>query len=264
MLTTTLRPSGGTARVAGHDVVAEPHEVRRRIGVVFQGPSLELQLSARQNLRFHAKLYGVPRAEQRVQDMLRWAELEARAHEPVYNFSGGMRRRLELARAVLHGPEVLFLDEPTIGLDPQARLHTWGLLQSLQKEGGMALLLTTHDMAEADRLAQRVAIMDHGKVLADDTPRALKDALGREVVELRLAGPAAKAAERLQRVPGVLKVEQQGSVARVHVARLESALPRIVEVATSDGSALEGMELHRPTLEDVFIERTGRALREGA
>jgi ABC-2 type transport system ATP-binding protein len=264
MLTTMLPLTSGTATVAGHDVRSAPQRVRASIGVVFQGPSLELQLTARQNLRFHAMLYGVPRATwaPRAERLLALTELAARADEKVFNFSGGMRRRLEIARALLHGPSVVFLDEPTIGLDPQARRHTWDFLQKLQEDTGMGVLLTTHDMQEADVLAERVAIIDHGKLVAVDTPDALKGQMGEGMVVLRFDGPAEKVAARLRAVAGVREVQVDGKTARVRVARPERALPAMLEAAAGDGIALEEMDVRKPTLEDVFIARTGHQLRD--
>lgn len=267
MLTTLLRPTSGTASVAGHDILAEPHAVRRAIGVVFQGPSLELTLTARQNLRYHARLYKMDRAlaERRMAELLQVVELDKRADEQVHKFSGGMRRRLEVARGVLHQPHVLFLDEPTIGLDPQARLHVWDLLTRLQEEEHMALLLTTHHMEEAERLADRVAIMDHGRLLQVDTPARLRAALGEEVVRLRVARgkQALSKALEARRGNGLIQgVQWKGDEAHVRVASAERVLPEILGLVERSGARLINLEVHRPTLEDVFIARTGKALRD--
>ncbi|MCA1814348.1 MAG: ABC transporter ATP-binding protein [Halobacteriales archaeon] len=267
MLTTLLAPSAGSARIAGHDVVAEPHEVRTRIGVVFQGPSLDAQLSARQHLRFHARLYHMPRdrALARTDELLRLVELEQRADERVSRLSGGMRRRVEIARALMHRPKVLFLDEPTVGLDPQARRHVWDMLERLQREEGTAVLLTTHHMEEAERLARRVGIMDHGKLLDVAEPAGLKAALGAEVVHLRVAAgqkALAAALARLQGKQGIGAAVWRGDTAEVPVAAADAAVPALLEVVATSGARLASFEVRRPSLEDVFIARTGRALRD--
>ncbi len=177
MLTTILKPSGGTILVDGHDPVASPHEVRRSIGIVFQDPSLDDELTAFENMELHAVLYGLPREGRRekIDEFLRFVELLDRRDDIVEKFSGGMLRRLELARALLHEPQVLFLDEPTAGLDPQTRNHIWSYIQSLSKEHGTTVFFTTHYMEEADRVAEEIAIIDHGKIVARGAPEKLKE-----------------------------------------------------------------------------------------
>jgi ABC-2 type transport system ATP-binding protein len=180
MLCTLLRPTAGTAKVGGFDVRRQPDEVRRAIGLVFQDPSLDDKLTAWENLKFHALLYDVPRLEfkERTQEMLRLVGLEEHARRPVETFSGGMKRRLEIARGLLHRPKVLFLDEPTLGLDPQTRRHLWDHIRGLREREGVTIFLTTHYMEEADALCDRVAIIDRGKIVALDTPEALKAQVG--------------------------------------------------------------------------------------
>src|SRR5512146_553426 len=189
MLCTILKPTSGTATVNGYDLVREPHKVRKSIGIVFQDPSIDDRLTARENLVMHANLYGVPASEQRdrINRILKLVELEDRANDLLRTYSGGMRRRLELGRGLIHYPKVLFLDEPTVGLDPQTRDHIWKYIKELKQAHDITVVLTTHYMDEADRLSDRIAIMDHGKIAVLDTPAKLKDTLEGDVVVVRSA-----------------------------------------------------------------------------
>jgi ABC-2 type transport system ATP-binding protein len=177
MLTTLMRPTGGTVELDGLDPQRHPHEARRRFGIVFQDPSLEWELTAYENMEIHGVLYGVPRklGRERTERLLRLFELWERRNEPVKRFSGGMKRRLEIARGLLHTPKILFLDEPTLGLDPQSRNQLWTHIKHLNETEGVTVFLTTHYMDEADRVAQRIAIIDHGKIAAQGTPAQLKE-----------------------------------------------------------------------------------------
>ena len=191
MLTTLLKPSEGEAKVCGYDVVKQPDLVRRSIGVVFQEPALDDQLTGRENLDFHARLYGLNKREreERIEEVLKLVGLADRADELVKNYSGGMRRRLEIARGFIHHPRILFLDEPTLGLDVQTRRAIWNYIMKLNKKEGITIFLTTHYLEEADRLSDRVAIIDNGKILAVDSPRKLKDMIGSDVITLRCSEP---------------------------------------------------------------------------
>ncbi|MCW5873348.1 MAG: ATP-binding cassette domain-containing protein [Anaerolineales bacterium] len=262
MLTTLLRPSAGTARVAGYDVAAQPHEVRRCIGVVFQGPSLDEQLTARENLDFHARIYNLPRAvfRQRSDELLALVELAERQHEPVRNFSGGMRRRLELARGLMHQPQVLFLDEPTVGLDPQTRRAMWDYLHTLRQQSGVTIFLTTHYLEEAEG-CDRVAILDSGTLAALDTPAALKATLGGDVLHFRVAD--VQAAEQLLHAEG-LAVRRGPEGLAVEVGDGPQRIPELVAALERGGHAVQAVNLRRPSLEDVFIKLTGRAIRTEA
>ena len=194
MLSTLVKPTSGKAEVAGFDIAAERDAVRRAIGVVFQEPALDIKLTGRENLNFHAMMYGQGRAERklRIDEVLKLVDLEDRAGSLVEDYSGGMKRRLEIARGLTHRPRVLFLDEPTLGLDAQTRRHIWEYIRKLNRENGVTIILTTHYMEEADYLCGRVAIMDHGKFVAMDTPARLKDILGGDVVSIEVEGdPAA-------------------------------------------------------------------------
>ncbi len=185
MLTTLLRPTSGTIRVAGHDPVAEPNEVRRAFGIVFQDPAVDEELTAWENMEFHGVLYGVKRAERRrrIDELLAFVELSDRRNSQVKEFSGGMRRRLEIARGLLHTPRILFLDEPTLGLDPQTRNHMWSYLQTLNAQDATTIFFSTHYMEEAERVAQRIAIIDRGRIVAMGTAQSLKQETGTDSLE---------------------------------------------------------------------------------
>jgi len=262
VLATLVQPDAGQARVAGHDAVTERARVREAIGIVFQEPSLDRELSAREHLDLQARLYHLPDRPRRVADALERMGLAGDADRPVRGYSGGMRRRLEIARGLLHRPRVLFLDEPTLGLDVAARAALWEDLRALHAEGETTLFLTTHAMEEADALCQRVGIVDRGRVVADGTPAALKAALGGDVVILGLDGPEAerraeRARQALARVDGVSRVAP-GSVPgwiRVTVRDGPRRLPALLD-AVRDLDVAE-VELHRPNLEHVFLHHTG-------
>ncbi len=191
MLSTMLKPTSGSATVNGMDIEHNEDGVRKSIGIVFQDQSLDEELTAWENMDFHGRLYRIPGDErkQRITELLALVELEDRKDDIVKTFSGGMRRRLEIARGLLHRPAVLFLDEPTLGLDPQTRNHLWQYIATLNKEHGITIILTTHYMEEADRLCNRIAIIDHGKIIALDTPANLKDGIGGDVVTIKSADP---------------------------------------------------------------------------
>jgi ABC-2 type transport system ATP-binding protein len=200
MLTTVLQPTSGTLRVDGHDPQREQHEVRRSFGIVFQDSSLDEELTGLENMQLHGVLYGLPSAErkQRIEMLLTFVELWDRRNDFVKQYSGGMRRRLEVARALLHKPKILFLDEPTLGLDPQTRNHIWSFIQNLSKEQQVTVLFTTHYMEEADRVADQIAIIDHGKIIAEGTPTFLKEKAQAKTLEdafIALTGHAIRGEE---------------------------------------------------------------------
>jgi ABC-2 type transport system ATP-binding protein len=255
---TLLLPTGGRASVAGLDVVAHPDEVRANIGLVFQDPSLDDQLTARQNLEFHAFIYDVPAAQrkERIDEVLEMVELTDRASSQVRTFSGGMRRRLEIARGVLHTPHVLFLDEPTLGLDPQTRRHIWSYLQELRRRAGITIFMTTHYMDEAE-FCDRIAIIDGGKIVALGTPDELKAMVGGDIVTFSSADSTTAAAE-LGRVFSLAPVIDNGTV-RVEVADGAGFVPQLVRELSVP---VTSVSFHRPSLDDVFIKLTGHAIRE--
>jgi len=259
ILATLARPDAGEARVLGRDVVTERAEVRRSIGVVFQETSLDRQLSAREQLDLHARLYHLDDRKGRVSRALADAGLESDADRPVGGLSGGMKRRLEVARGLLHAPHLLFLDEPTLGLDVAARAGVWERLRRLRAAGDVTLLLTTHAMEEADALCDEVAIVDRGRVVVQGAPDALKRALGGDVVHLELEREA-DAGERLARVDGVHRVTRDEAVPgrwRVTVEQGSRRLPALLDAVRELG--VVEVELHRPTLEHVFLHHTGHA-----
>ncbi len=258
MLCTLLSPTAGSATVAGYDVVREPSQVRGCIGLVFQEPTLDEYLTAEQNLRFHAYAYGVPRdiRQRSIDELLALVELTDRRKSKVRTFSGGMKRRLEIARGLLHNPRVLFLDEPTLGLDPQTRRHIWDYIMALRKQRKLTIFLTTHYMDEAEN-CDRISIIDHGNIIALDTPDRLKDALGGDIITLKAADNAV--AERELREKYGLSPSLQNGAITFSVAQGEKFLPRLIG---NFETPLVSIGLRRPTLDDVFLKLTGRAIRE--
>jgi ABC-2 type transport system ATP-binding protein len=258
MLVTIQRPTGGWAKVAGLDVAKRPDEVRKHVGIVFQEPSLDTLLTARENLLLHGRLYGVPPAQlpARTKEMLDLVGLADRADDLVKKYSGGMKRRLEIARGLFHRPEVLFLDEPTLGLDPATREKIWEYIRALRDREGTTVVLTTHYMEEADSLCDRIAIIDKGKIATMGTPRELKAALGGDLVTL--TGTPADAQARLAPLAFVKKVEVKGAALILTVENAAHNLPKIL---TAMGP-VESVEIRTPRLEDVFLAHTGRGLRE--
>ncbi|HKX06788.1 MAG TPA: ATP-binding cassette domain-containing protein [Stellaceae bacterium] len=258
MLCTLLRPTSGSGAVAGFDVVREPGAVRAHIGLVFQDPSLDEQLTAKENLDFHAFLYDVPRAirAQRIREVLEMVELADRANSKVNTFSGGMKRRLEIARGILHSPEVLFLDEPTRGLDPQTRSHIWDYLRELRRREGITIFMTTHYMDEAE-FCDRIAIIDMGRIVALGTPDELKARVGGDVITLATADNATSAAELASKF-GLTPAVDNGTL-RIEVSDGAAVIPRLVRDLSAQVTAVT---LRRPSLDDVFLKLTGRAIRE--
>ncbi|HVW19220.1 MAG TPA: ATP-binding cassette domain-containing protein [Solirubrobacteraceae bacterium] len=257
MLCTLTRPTSGSVAVAGFDAAARPKAVRRRIGLVFQDQTLDDQLTAQENLRFHAVLYRVPRHEvdARIAHVLDLVDLADRRHDLVSEFSGGMARRLEIARALLHVPRVLFLDEPTVGLDPQTRALMWDDVLRLREEEGVTVFLTTHYMDEAE-YADRIAIIDHGAIIALDSPQALKATVGADSVEMRTDDDAG-AIDAL-RAAGYRAAPTDDGLC-VFVEHGEDEVATLVEAARAP---VRHVHVHEPTLDDVFLHYTGRAIRE--
>jgi ABC-2 type transport system ATP-binding protein len=265
MLTTLILPTSGTARVAGFDVVREAAQVRRRIGLVPQEVVLEGDLTARQNLLFHGMLYGMSRSEveAKIPELLELVELKERADSKVKTFSGGMKRRLELVKVLLHEPEVIFLDEPTIGLDPQTRRKIWEYIQILNRDRGVTIFLTTHYMEEADYLCDRICIIDHGRILDIDAPERLKDKIGEgDIIEMEVSGNGEKFAEALAKECGCQIKKVEGSRITLSARRGEYALKEIFLLAEKLGVKVTSISVREPTLEDVFIHYTGRGIRE--
>jgi ABC-2 type transport system ATP-binding protein len=258
MLCTLARPTSGTARISGFDVLTHRDDVRRHIGLVFQDPTLDLQLTAEQNLRLHAELYGIDPGVigARMDQMLEMVGLADRRAHPVLTFSGGMKRRLEIARGLMHSPRVLFLDEPTIGLDPQTRNSIWRYIRALQEREGTTIFMTTHYMDEAE-FCDRIAIMDRGEIVVLDTPEALKADVGADRVVLGTADDEAALAALRDRF-GIDAAVAEGAVT-FHVERGEAFVPRLFAEL---GVAITSVAVSRPTLDDVFMRHTGSTIRD--
>ena len=264
MLTAVLSPTAGRATVDGLDVFHQPHELKERIGLVFQESTADQDLTGRENLEVAAALFNVPVRDtpQRVNYLLDRLALADSADRLVKTFSGGMRRRLELAVGIIHSPRVLFLDEPTLGLDPQGRAGFWKIIRDLREETGMTVFLTTHYLDEADGMCDRIAIIDHGKIVATGTPSQLKDQVGGDVVTIRPAGKTDGLEAALRALPGVSSVTTQDGTFRVKCPSGEALIPKAVGVASSLGVGLAGVSLRRPSLDEVFLQFTGREYRE--
>jgi ABC-2 type transport system ATP-binding protein len=263
VLTTRVIPSGGRAFVGGIDVVAHPTLAKQMIGVVSQQNTLDRQLTPWENLYFHGRLFGMGKREskQTADELLEQFQLTRFAKASVYALSGGMAQRLMVARAIFHRPAILFLDEPTAGLDPQGRLALWDLLRELNAQG-QTIMLTTHYMEEADKLCGRVAIMDHGKILALNTPSELKRSVGADTIVTVKADADALAAAFTRRVDGVTRTRTIPGGVELHVKGADRLVPRIVEAAEGEGFALADLSVAEPTLETVFIGLTGKDLRD--
>ena len=258
ILCTLLKPTGGSARICGNDVVKQREQVRRCIGLVFQEPALDEYLNAEQNLRFHAYAYNLPKEirEPRITEVLDLVDLSDWRKKKVQTFSGGMKRRLEIARGLLHNPKVLFLDEPTLGLDPQTRRHIWDFVLQLRRQQNLTIFLTTHYMDEAEN-CDRISVIDHGHIIALDTAEKLKDSLGGDVVTITADDNPAAARELTEKF-NVLPAIQDGHIT-FSVPHGELFLPRLMQ---NFQSRLTSIGIRRPTLDDVFLKLTGRAIRD--
>ena len=257
MLCTIIRPTSGQGILAGFDIAKHPTQVRRKVGIVFQDPTLDTILTGRENLQLHARLYGIP-ARMRgrwIAEMLELVDLTERADDLTKTYSGGMRRRLELARGLLHRPAVLFLDEPTLGLDPQTRARIWEYIRKMAKREETTVMLTTHYMEEAQQICDRIGIIDAGRIIALDTPQNMIDTLGGDIVIIRAYKPPM---DKIRSLPYVSSLATTGDEieitmksAHLHLAELLSLIPDVFSV-----------EMRKPTLNDVFIKLTGRDIRE--
>ena len=261
MLCTLVRPSEGSAQVAGHDIVSERDEVRRNIGLVFQDTTLDGYLTAEQNLQLHAELYGVPRAAvaERLRQVMEMVGLWERRESLVNTFSGGMKRRLEIARGLLHSPRVLFLDEPTVGLDPQTRSSIWSYIRELKTREDITIFLTTHYMDEAE-YCDRIAIMDHGRIIVLDTPAALKASVGTDRVQIETDDDGA-AIDALRERFGIEATVSEGAVTFGVVAG-EHFVPRLFDEWDPAHPPIRGVTVARPSLDDVFMSYTGTTIRD--
>lgn len=259
MLCTIVRPTSGTGVIAGFDIAKQPTQVRRKVGIVFQDPTLDTILTGRENLQLHARLYGIPPSVRSlwIEEMLDLVNLRERADDLTKTYSGGMKRRLELARGLLHRPAVLFLDEPTLGLDPQTRARTWEYIRKMAQKEETTVVLTTHYMEEAEAMCHRIGIIDTGRIIALDTPGNMIDTLGGDIVAINAPQPPL---DIIRSLPYVSAVKIAGETAEItmksahlHLAELLPLIPGVVSV-----------EMRKPTLNDVFIKLTGRDIRVDA
>jgi ABC-2 type transport system ATP-binding protein len=265
MLTTLLPPTAGTALVSGFDVKEEADGVRRSIGVIPQALTSDLELSVEENLIIFAKLYGVPRARRvkLIDELLAAVELTQWRSAPVKNLSGGMRRRVEIARGLVHEPRIFFLDEPTTGLDPVSRVAVWEMLRKIKSERDLTVLLTTHYMDEADKLCDRIAIVDHGALKALDSPLRLKTSIpGQNTVEVSFSTVPPDWIERLQRLPDVQAVGSEDHIFRISTRNGPATTLALMEEAARSDIAVQSLSVQSTTLDDVFVHYTGRGLRD--
>lgn len=263
MLSTILKPTSGEGIVWGHDIINDTDLVRNSIGIVFQDPTLDDELTGRENLDFHGRLYGMNIAlrNEKIDEVLKLVQLHDKADNLVRTYSGGMKRRLEIARGLIHRPKVLFLDEPTLGLDPQTRRNLWNYIKTINKENKITIILTTHYMEEADFLCDRIAIIDHGKIIALDKPDKLKEVLGGDIINL-VASETSKLKELLKKTGYVKEVNVIDNILNITVDRGSKSIPKIIELAQQNKIEIDSVTLKRPSLEDVFIHYTGRTIRE--
>ena len=263
MLSTLLKITSGSGFVAGFDITRNQDDVRRSIGVVFQETALDTKLTGRENLEFHAMMYGLGKEErrERVQEVLELVELTEKEKVLVENYSGGMKRRLEIARGLIHHPKVLFLDEPTLGLDTQTRRHIWDYIKKLNKESRVTIILTTHYMEEADYLCERIAIMDRGKFVALDSPAKLKDILGGDVVNLDVEGQTETLVGQMEGLDWIRTLTRHNHSLSLTMEKGERRIPELIDLAGRHGVKVTCVNLHKPSLEDVFLHFTGRTIR---
>lgn len=264
MLTTLLLPTSGSAKIEGYDIEKEADNVRRNIGIIFQEPSLDIGLTGKENLEFHAMMYGINSDERkkRINEVLEVVGLLEKADILVENYSGGMKRRLEIARGLIHHPKVLFLDEPTLGLDAQTRRKIWDYIKDLNKKYALSIVLTTHYMEEADYLCERIAIMDHGKIVSLDTPANLKNHLEGDIIGLEISGKSVEFTDALSKISGIKRVNNNENSVSITITDGEKKIPEIFLLAQNIGTEIKSVNLRKPSLEDVFIQLTGSGIRE--
>jgi ABC-2 type transport system ATP-binding protein len=264
MLTTMLRPTEGEARVWGHNVAKERNEVRSSIGVVFQDPSIDNMLTGRENLDFHGRMYGMDGSlrKMRIDEVLELVDLTDKADIKMEDYSGGMQRRLEIARGLMHHPKVLFLDEPTLGLDAQTRRYIWKYVEEMNATEGVTIVLTTHYMEEADYLCDRVAIVDNGRIVALDTPKNLKDLIGADTITLEVESGGDALLQSLKSVDWIKSTTTTNGTIELRVDHAQARIPEVMIEAYKNKALIKSVGLHEPTLEDVFLKFTGKKIRE--
>ncbi|MCX6742364.1 MAG: ATP-binding cassette domain-containing protein [Candidatus Pacearchaeota archaeon] len=263
MLATLLEPTQGTALVNGFSIRKDRDSVRRSIGMVFQDPTLDEELTAYENMDFHGRLYNVPATvrKKKILELLKLVELNERKDSLVKTFSGGMRRRLEIARGLLHEPKVLFLDEPTLGLDPQTRNKLWEYIKRLNTEKGLTIILTTHYMDEADKLSDRIAIIDNGKMIILDTPENLKNMIGGEIITVETPN-GDKLESLMKNCKWCKSGKRHDGSFTLTVDHADKKIPELVQIANKNKIKINSIVIHKPSLEDVFLHFTGKTIRE--
>lgn len=265
ILTTLLKPTSGSATISGHDVACEPKKVRRHIGYVQQETTVDEYLTGRENLVLQARLNHIPRREvdSRIDEVLGLIELEDKQDDAVVTYSGGMRKRLDIAGGLLHRPAVLFLDEPTVGLDIQTRRKIWEYIRRIHDEYSMTIFLTTHYMEEADQLCDRIGIIDGGKIRVIDSPSSMKDAMGSDAISLAIGGDGDAFSAGLGGIAHISKASRDGQKFTLFAPDGARAIPQVFELASRLGVAITSISLAKPTLDDVFISYTGRDINDG-
>src|SRR5580693_4764828 len=265
MLTTLVPPTSGTARVNGFDIVRQQNDVRQSIGVIPQAMTSDLDLSAQENMSIFAKLYGIPREKRlrTIAQLLKDVDLEQWADKPVKMFSGGMRRRMEIARGLVHEPKIFFLDEPTTGLDPVSRVAVWEMLARLKRERDLTILVTTHYMDEADKLCDRIAIIDGGKLAALDSPLKLKASIpGKNILEVSFSNAPQNWTETLKQLPEVADVKNEDNIFRISTNNGPRTTVALLEAARNANANVTSLSVQSTTLDDVFVHYTGHQLRD--
>jgi len=264
MLATALNPSSGTATVCGHDIIRDRNEVRKSIAVVFEELSLDVDLTGKENLDFHARMYHLDKKtrEERVSRALELVGLKGKQNMLVKHYSGGMQRRLEIARGMLNYPEVLFLDEPTLGLDVQTRRMLWDYAKKLNREFGTTILLTTHYVEEADYLCDKIAVLHQGKIVVAGTPEKLKNSLGESLLSIKLSqGSTSDLAKLLSQITWVDKINQHDGWVELSIVSEETKIPEVVKLAKNHGFVISSLRQHKPSLEDAFLHYAGEGLK---
>lgn len=264
IIATLLKPTSGRVSVMGIDVTSNPDAIRKIIGYVPQDLSADDELTGIGNVMLQARLYGMPKGEarRRAMELLEMVGLRDAANRVVRSYSGGMRRRLELAMGLVNDPELLILDEPTLGLDVQSRLALWDYIKRLRNERGLTILMTTHYMDEADKLSNRVAIIDRGRIVVEGSPEELKSRIGGDVIMMKISKPSQDIIEKIKAVEGVLNVDLVENIVRIKVGSAEKTMARLLGVLSSIDTEVESISITRPTLDQVFVEYTGRMFRE--
>jgi ABC-2 type transport system ATP-binding protein len=264
MLCTILNPTSGSAQVCGYDILRKRNEVRQCIGIVFQDRAIDTFLTGKENLDFHARMYHMDRKtrQERVEEVLDLMDLRGREHMRISECSGGTQRRFEVARGFLNHPKVLFLDEPTLGLDVQARRNLWHYVKLLNEREGITIILTTHYMEEADYLCHRVAIIDEGKIAAMGTPEKLKQVMGLNLISLQIAQNSSGIVDSLKQLSWIKKIEARDGSLELSIDGAEERIPELIDFADDRGIVISSIRLYKPSLEDTFLQYTGKTIRE--